>query len=307
MRSVPKKQVIGDIRSGMRDRDLMLKYGLTLSLFRRLLQRLVVEEAIDHESLYESSETYREATDALSLRRHARTRIPMAIRVFTEEDCQRGYIRDVSETGLRVAGINVEVGAWRTLSAPLEEISAIEPIELEAVCRWSKRKGACRRCWVTGFEITAISDEGRWNLSRLIDLFQAAQPEETTESLCAVRVSDAVPSNQSHAFTGIIDEVDILDVVQFMLLNRRKALLDIRSANDDHCKVYVTDGNIVHAIRNNLKGAEAFIEGMSFQGGSFLALPWEDPEEATIFEPGELMLMEAARKRDESLASTYFH
>jgi hypothetical protein len=302
MRSVPKKQVIRDIRSGMRDRDLMSKYGLTLSLLRRLLQRLVAEEAIDHEILYVSSETYREATDILSLRRNARTRIPMSIRVYTEEDCQRGYLRDVSETGLRLAGIEVEVGDWRTLTVPLKEIPTIQPIEFEGVCRWAKHEGKFRRYAVIGVEIAAISDDSQWNLSRLIDLFQATEAEETTECLCAVRVSEATPSNTSHNFSGAIDEVDILDVIQFMLLNRKKVLLDIRSPEEDHCKVYIMNGNIIHAVRDNLTGPEAFMDGMMFEGGNFLSLPWEDPEEPTIFEPGELLLLEAARKRDESFA-----
>ena len=74
-----------------------------------------------------------------------------------------------------------------------------------------------------------------------------------------------MPLTKSCDFSGTMDGVDILDVVHFMLLNRQKMLLDIRSFHEDLCRLYIVDGNIVHAVGDNLKGLEAFMACMSFR------------------------------------------
>ena len=181
MSSIPKKQIVTDIQSGMRDRDLMEKYGLAPRPFQRVLHRLVVDEAIDHEELYEKSQTYREISDVISSRRHPRVHIPMAIRVLGAGGSQSGFIRDISETGLRVAGIEAEVGESTTLTVPLKEIPVIGPIKFKATCRRSERKGKQKKFVVTGFEITTISDEARRGFLRLIEFFRP--PKRETRSI----------------------------------------------------------------------------------------------------------------------------
>ncbi|MBM3299791.1 MAG: DUF4388 domain-containing protein, partial [Deltaproteobacteria bacterium] len=48
-----------------------------------------------------------------------------------------------------------------------------------------------------------------------------------------------------------------------------------------------------------LQGEEALYRCLTFKSGSFSSLPWIAPEKATIKKPGMLLLVEAARKRDE--------
>ncbi len=299
MYSIPKRQIITDIQSGMRDRDLMEKYGLAPRPFQRVLHRLVLEEAIDHDDLYEKSQTYREISDVISSRRHPRVHIPMAIRVLGNGGSQSGFIRDVSETGLRVAGIAAEKGESIALSVPLKEIPVIGPIKFEATCRRSERKGKQKKFAVVGFEITAMSDEARRRFLRLIDFFRPPMREKTSDSFQGLGMPATMPVTKSCDFSGTVEDVDILDMVHFMLLNRQKMLLDVRSSQGDSCRLYIADGNIVHAVGDNLNGLEAFMACMSFEGGNFSSLRWQEPEERSILEPGELLLIEAARRRDE--------
>jgi hypothetical protein len=300
MHSIPRNQIVTDIQSGMGDRDLMTKYELSPGAFQRVLQRLIVERVIDHEDLYENSEIYRQMSDLLAARRHPRVPIPMAIRVIRNGGSQTGFIRDVSAAGLRVAGIEAKVGETTMLSIPLKEIPVIAPIILEAKCRRSEWRGKQRKFVVTGFEVTNMSEEARRSFDQLIDFFQPPNRENAPASFHSPRTTDDKSPTNSCDFSGTIHGVDILDIVHFLLLNRQKVLLDVRDSYGDQCNVYIADGEIIHAVWRDLDGVEAFMAGMTFDGGSFVTSQWEEPEERTIFSSGELLLIEAARRRDET-------
>jgi hypothetical protein len=108
------------------------------------------------------------------------------------------------------------------------------------------------------------------------------------------------PTAAPRAFSGKLDNVDILDIVQMLLLVGRKALLLVRSAQGIECQIYFAEGRIVHAKMGSLQGEDAFFACMDLGGGSFETQPWQNPNENTIHELGELLLLEAARRRDEA-------
>jgi hypothetical protein len=57
-------------------------------------------------------------------------------------------------------------------------------------------------------------------------------------------------------------------------------------------------------VCGDLEGEEALYRCLGFSGGSFSSLPWREPERVTINKPGELLLLEAARRRDEMTHAT---
>lgn len=103
------------------------------------------------------------------------------------------------------------------------------------------------------------------------------------------------------AFSSQLDGFDILEYVQFILLTGKQTLVEARSRQGESCRLYCSEGSIIHAQSDANSGEDAFFRCMAFQGGSLRNLPWEEPPFRTIRKPGDFLLMEAARRRDDNL------
>ncbi len=311
MQRIRARQIIHHFRSGMGDDNLMKKYGLSHKGYQRLLRILVSEKVIEHAELYERSPTYKAMADILSARHFPRVSVPLPIRVYHDETSQKGFVRDISENGFRVAGIEANVGETMTLRIPLNELAQGKPLEFDAVCRWSKTAGKTKRYVLSGFEITGVSEEARSQLVELLDLFSSQSRGKDQTLYTSVNVPVALESTSemrtgtdSRRFSGTVDGVDILDFVQFLLLSGKKTRVDIQSSEGDECELHLDDGRAVQAIRGKREGKEAFFECMNFTGGKFSTRPWNDPGPEPIDELAEFLLVEAARRRDESSGGT---
>jgi CheY-like chemotaxis protein len=106
-------------------------------------------------------------------------------------------------------------------------------------------------------------------------------------------------SEQKDTFTGIIDQIDLLDYLQLMMLSGRQSIVEVVSRDGERGLLFVDSGSVHHASCCGLTGDDAFYRCMNFEGGSFANLPWQEPDQYTINKPGEFLLVEAARKRDE--------
>ncbi|MFH0823358.1 MAG: response regulator [Pseudomonadota bacterium] len=106
-------------------------------------------------------------------------------------------------------------------------------------------------------------------------------------------------SDVSNSFTGNIAEIDILDYLQLTILSGKRTVLEIVGHDGARGCVFVDKGEILHATCGSCEGEEALYRCLCSSGGSFATLPWRDPERATINKPGDFVLFEAARRRDE--------
>lgn len=106
-------------------------------------------------------------------------------------------------------------------------------------------------------------------------------------------------SSEQVGFSGIIDQIDILDYVQLLMLTGRQIVVEILCRNGQRARLFMSDGQVCHAQCGDLEGEEAFYRCVGFTGGSFVNLPWSEPEKTTVTKPGDYLLMEAARRRDE--------
>lgn len=94
-------------------------------------------------------------------------RIPYMVSIY---DLQRlhiqGALRDISEGGVGIKGIEAEVGEIKTFIIPVDEIPDIDALVFHGQCRWVTRDddGSC----IAGFEITRISKENLQLLGKLI-------------------------------------------------------------------------------------------------------------------------------------------
>ncbi|MBM4326322.1 MAG: response regulator [Deltaproteobacteria bacterium] len=106
-------------------------------------------------------------------------------------------------------------------------------------------------------------------------------------------------TSEEKAFSGRIDQIDILDYVQLIMLTGKKLVVEVHSGQGTHGELFVDNGAIIHAMCGELEGEEAVYRCLSFEGGSFLNTPWREPQKVSVYRPGDFLLIEAARKRDE--------
>jgi CheY-like chemotaxis protein len=101
------------------------------------------------------------------------------------------------------------------------------------------------------------------------------------------------------SFSGIIEGVDILEYLQFMLLTGKKTVVEVSSGEGECCRLFLDQGNMCHAVSGDKQGEEAFFQCVRFKEGRFTNLPWTKPVRNTITRPAGFLLVEAARIRDE--------
>lgn len=116
------------------------------------------------------------------------------------------------------------------------------------------------------------------------------------ESLMQVLVS----SHGRSSFSGYVEGVDVVDYVQFMILTGKKTILEITSNVGTQGRIFMAGSRVLHAECGILKGEQALYRCLCFKEGSFKHLPWREPEQVTVNKPGEFLLMEAVRKRDDA-------
>ena len=169
MYTIRKKEIVAEIQSGMTDEELMKKHNLPLRAFQRLMQVLVGEGYMERSELYEKSVIYRDLSDILTSRRYPRMYVPFSIRARNERSSQKGVVLDISESGLRIAGIDAAIGDEMTLRLPMREVEEIKPLRLGVVCRWSSPKDTSYKYQSAGFEIGTFYQEGKEEWLRLLE------------------------------------------------------------------------------------------------------------------------------------------
>jgi hypothetical protein len=113
-------------------------------------------------------------------------------------------------------------------------------------------------------------------------------------------VIEALEGNQAvTSFTGTITGLDLLDYMQTMMLSGKSTIMGITSGEGEVCKVFLRDGRIVHAVCGDVEGEQALYQSVKFQGGRLSNSPWTEPDKVTIDKPGDYLLMQCARMKDE--------
>ncbi|MGO9567918.1 MAG: hypothetical protein ACLP5H_10290 [Desulfomonilaceae bacterium] len=71
-RQIDGRDILNDLRSGMADEELLVKYKLSAKSLRSIFKQLVVCKAISQSELYEISSSYRDRVDRITGRTHPR-------------------------------------------------------------------------------------------------------------------------------------------------------------------------------------------------------------------------------------------
>ena len=100
----------------------------------------------------------------------------------------------------------------------------------------------------------------------------------------------------------MLRRVGLSDVIQMECLARNSSILEIYNQHVIG-RIYIEEGQLVHAAGGDLVGEQALQKLLSLPGGSFELAQFEAPPQLTLSGPWEFLLMEAARMRDEMAAN----
>jgi CheY-like chemotaxis protein len=136
-------------------------------------------------------------------------------------------------------------------------------------------------------------------MSRGAELF-LAKPQADSEWQVIFDSLNGIGRYQpQEGFRGVLRRVGLQDVLQMECLSRNSATLEI-TTKELRGLIYILEGQIVHAEAGDRSGTEAFNFLMGLTGGEFAQKPYVNPPQQTITDSWEFLLMEAARKRDET-------
>jgi len=130
---------------------------------------------------------------------------------------------------------------------------------------------------------------------------QKLQTPEGFESVFVALDSIAQDGPQG-GFRGMMRRVGLQDVLQMECLGRKSSVLDVFTPKT-RGRIYIEDGQIVHAQTASLEGELALYGLLALRDGEFNLLSFSEPPQRTISGPYEFLLMEAARLHDETSQS----
>ncbi|NTV15210.1 MAG: response regulator [Desulfobulbaceae bacterium] len=104
---------------------------------------------------------------------------------------------------------------------------------------------------------------------------------------------------EDNVFKGTVAGVGLADIIQINGLSRATTLLRV-THGENLGVIYFLEGQVVHAICGELEGEAAFYRIMEFKGGRLDSMSYADLPGRTINLPVEALIIEAARKMDET-------
>lgn len=99
-------------------------------------------------------------------------------------------------------------------------------------------------------------------------------------------------------FSGRLIGMKLEDVIEMLCYRKDSSLLSISHA-DNSGRVFVHQGEIIHAQCDGLIGVEALFEVLGWEKGEFMCQPLLELPDQTVFMDWQSLLMEGIRQKDE--------
>ena len=161
------RDILDDIRSGMTDEELMEKYEMSSQALERACSQLCATGLITREELLRRSTESAQADNTTTTSRLPRDYLVVQAPIYDAADPElKGVIRDLTEEGLGIIGIESSLDDTKTLVIPTDDSQRVDKIIFKAKCRWVKQDS--EGGYVSGFRITDIAKEDLGKLRRLI-------------------------------------------------------------------------------------------------------------------------------------------
>ncbi len=104
---------------------------------------------------------------------------------------------------------------------------------------------------------------------------------------------------QTKGFDVSLSDLELVDILQFLSFYNKDLTLSVENSIGLKGEMGIKDGRVMWAKTEDLKGIDAFMEMMNWEGGVFTSRPYRDDEEGRIGESIMHLVLEAARHRDE--------
>jgi len=164
------KEVVKDVRSKMKDTELMEKYRLSSEALHMLFNKLLELKALSRDDLFGYDASATRDTMTISVREFDRYELDFELSVFDAFRPEvRGTVRDITEQGLGVESMDASVGEVKTFLISPDEFLDISPFVFKAECRWHRDQDV-EGSTITGFKIIDISPDNLAAMRKLLGL-----------------------------------------------------------------------------------------------------------------------------------------
>lgn len=164
------KEVVKDIRSKVKDTELMEKYRLSSKALHMLFNKLLELKALSRDDLFGYDAPTTRDSMAVSVREFDRYELDFELNVFDAFRPEvKGTVRDITEQGLGVEGLDASVGEVKTFLISPDEFLDISPFVFKAECRWHRDQDL-EESTVAGFKIIDISSDNLAAMRKLLGL-----------------------------------------------------------------------------------------------------------------------------------------
>ncbi len=111
-------------------------------------------------------------------------------------------------------------------------------------------------------------------------------------------LNEIVDVQAQDGFRGVLRRVGLQEVLQLECLGMKSSVLEIATQGSKG-SIFIRNGSIIHAQIGQTKGEDAFNRLLAYDTGEFTLKPYTEPGEESINCQWEMLIMEAARVRDE--------
>jgi hypothetical protein len=148
--------------------------------------------------------------------------------------------------------------------------------------------------------LTGFADEATRAayLNNGTDLFLEKPRSSEGIQILLVALDDLMQRTPENGFRGVMDQVDLQDLLQIECSKRNSSRLEVLT-RADRGEIFIKEGGVIHAQSGELIGEPAFFHLLSLKGGEVRVRPYLDPACVTIQNSWMSLLMEWAQRRDE--------
>jgi DNA-binding response OmpR family regulator len=105
---------------------------------------------------------------------------------------------------------------------------------------------------------------------------------------------------RNEGFVSNVSEISLFDYLQMNNIGKKDIIISVNSGTSQNAsQIYLKQGEIIHAVHQNLTGEEAFYKIMSLKGGNFTELVFHEPDEITVKIPTSSLIFRAGEVIDE--------
>lgn len=167
-RKIKAAEIISDLLGDLNPVEIMKKHNLSMKALETVIRKLVDSRKLKISDIGRKFPSLESASSVTPVRKIEREYIELALPIYdVKNPRRRGVIRNISEKGMGIAGIEAREGEIIEFVIPADILLGIGPISMETACRWIGLKGKSRY-FSGGFEITVITDDNLHMLRELI-------------------------------------------------------------------------------------------------------------------------------------------